>query len=195
MRRSNALLSVSLCAWLVACTVEDKTSPKAFAGTGEAATVEAAAAPAPTSVAVAGDATPGTTLAPSPAEARQVVVDYYAAINARDYRKAYSLWSGEGAASRQSFENFSGGYANTESVEADVGEATGQEGAAGSRYIMVPVQLLARQYNGALHSYRGRFALRAVVADGASEQQRRWHLDSAEMQRLTDAAAASGTAE
>ncbi|NDK39206.1 hypothetical protein DT603_10170 [Pseudoxanthomonas gei] len=195
MRRSNALLTVALCGCLAACAVEDKAGPNAIAGKGEVATVEAAAAPAPTAVAVPDDTTPGRNIAPSPAEARQVVVDYYAAINARDYRKAYSLWSGEGAASRQSFENFSGGYANTESVEADVGEATGQEGAAGSRYIMVPVELQARQYNGALHSYRGRFALRAAVADGASEQQRRWHLDSAEMQRLTDDAPASGTTE
>jgi len=186
---------MALCGCLAACGVEDKTGPNAIAGKGEVATVEAAAASTPAAVAVPDDTTPGRNIAHSPAEARQVVVDYYAAINARDYRKAYSLWSGEGAASRQSFENFSGGYANTESVEADVGEATGQEGAAGSRYIMVPVELQARQYNGALHSYRGRFALRAVVADGASEQQRRWHLDSAEMQRLTDDAPASGTTE
>ena len=112
------------------------------------------------------------------------MVDYYAAIDARDYRKAYGLWRDGGAASGQSFEHFSGGYADTESVEAEVGDATDEEGAAGSRYITVPVQLRARQYNGTLRSYRGRFALRAVVADGADEEQRRWHLDSAEMQRL-----------
>ncbi|MEP6908359.1 MAG: hypothetical protein ABI858_10330, partial [Pseudoxanthomonas sp.] len=120
----------------------------------------------------------------TPADARQGVVNYYAAINARAYRKAYGAWSEEGAASGQSYEHFSGGYANTESVEATVGEAFDEEGAAGSRYITVPVELVAKQYNGTTRSYRGRFTLRAVMADGATEQQRRWHLASAEMQRM-----------
>ena len=113
-------------------------------------------------------------------------MDYYAALNAHDHKKAYALWGADGAASGQRFEHFSGGYANTESVEAEVGAATDESGAAGSRYISVPVELRAHQYNGVVRSYRGRFALRAVVAEGASEEQRRWHLDSAEMQRLAD---------
>ena len=105
----------------------------------------------------------------TPAAARQVVIDYYAAIDARDYTKAYSLWSDDGAASGQSFEHFSSGYANTRSVQASVGEATDEEGAAGSRYIEVPIELKALQQDGSERNYRGRFTLRAAMADGASE--------------------------
>ncbi|KAF1713005.1 hypothetical protein CSC73_01600 [Pseudoxanthomonas sacheonensis] len=123
--------------------------------------------------------------AATPAAARQVVVDYYAAIDAGDHAKAYALWSDDGAASGQTFEHFSGGYANTKSVRAAVGEPTDEEGAAGSRYIQVPVELSALQRDGSERRYRGRFTLRAVVADGASDEQRRWHLASAEMQRIT----------
>lgn len=122
----------------------------------------------------------------TPAAARQVVIDYYAAIDARDYAKAYALWSDKGASSGQSFEHFSGGYANTRSVKASVGEPVDDEGAAGSRYIQVPVELKALQSDGSEREYHGRFTLRAVMADGASEEQRHWHLASAEMQRLPD---------
>ena len=122
----------------------------------------------------------------TPAAARQVVIDYYAAIGAHDYAKAYALWSDNGAASGQSYEHFSGGYANTRSVQASVGEAFDEEGAAGSRYIQVPVELKALQQDGSERVYRGRFTLRALMADGASEEQRHWHLASAEMQRLAD---------
>lgn len=137
----------------------------------------AAAAAPPTAAAEAGDQA-------TPAAARQVVVDYYAAIDSGNYAKAYALWSDNGAASGQTFEHFSGGYANTRSVHAVVGNPTDEEGAAGSRYIRVPVQLSARQRDGSERRYHGRFILRALVADGAAQDQRRWHLDSAEMQRL-----------
>lgn len=122
----------------------------------------------------------------TPTAARQVVVDYYAAINVRDYARAYALWSDNGAASGQSYGNFSGGYANTLSVKADVGEPQDEEGAAGSRFIQVPVELRSLQRDGSERTYRGRFTLRAVMADGASGEQRHWHLASAEMQRLAD---------
>jgi hypothetical protein len=96
------------------------------------------------------------------------------------------MWSDDGAASGQTFAQFSGGYGNTRSVLASVGEPADEEGAAGSRYIQVPVQLTALQRDGSERRYTGRFTLRAVMADGATEQQRRWHLASAEMQRLND---------
>lgn len=115
-----------------------------------------------------------------------MVIDYYAAIDSRDYAKAYALWSDKGAASGQSFQHFSGGYANTRSVKADVGDPRDEEGAAGSRYIQVPVVLKAVQQDGSERDYRGHFILRAVMADGASEEKRHWHLASAEMQRLAD---------
>lgn len=180
-RTTAAIFALALCACLTSCT---PGKPAADPGP------DVAASPTPPAVATTpvahepeAPALAGAD-APLPTEARQVVVDYYAAINARDYRKAYASWSDDGAASGQSFEHFSGGYANTESVVATVGEAIDEEGAAGSRYISVPVELQSRLFNGTTRAYKGRFALRAVVADGATAQQRRWHLSSAEMQRI-----------
>lgn len=181
MRRTDALfLALALSAYTAACTRTDHAAPAPVPAQQEPATI---AAPPAT------EATPATAIEPSdaatPAAARQVVVDYYAAIDAGEYAKAYALWSDKGTASGQTFEHFSGGYANTKSVYAIVGEPMNEEGAAGSRYIQVPVELSALQRDGSERHYRGRFTLRAVVADGASDEQRRWHLASAEMQRMT----------
>lgn len=122
----------------------------------------------------------------TPAAAEAVVRDYYAAINARDFAGAHAHWSDYGAASGQSLEAFAKGYTHTQSVEATVGKATAEEGAAGSRYILVPVALKSMQADGSTRAYRGFFTLRAVVADGAPAEQRRWHLAAAEMERLAD---------
>lgn len=177
MQRTDALLlAVTLCACMAACARTDQSAPTPMPAEQEAAAV-AAPSPAPAIAVEAGDAA-------TPAAARQVVVDYYAAIDAGDHAKAYALWSDKGAASGQTFEHFSGGYANTKSVHPTVGEPTDEEGAAGSRYIRVPVELIALQRDGSERRYRGNFTLRAAVADGASDEQRRWHLASAEMQRI-----------
>lgn len=183
MRRTDALfLALSLSACAVACTRTDDAAPVPTPARPEKAVV------APPSLAPTTDAAPPTAAETSdqttPAAARQVVVDYYAAIDAGDYAKAYALWSDNGAASGQTFEHFSGGYANTRSVHAVVGDPTDEEGAAGSHYIQVPVQLNALQRDGSERRYDGRFTLRAVMADGAPQEQRRWHLASAEMQRI-----------
>lgn len=183
MPRTDAVCAVlALCLCMAACTRTDNTA------SGPAQSP----APQETDTAVPEISTADTAPAgkgsdpAAPAAARQVVVDYYAAIDAGDYAKAYALWSDDGAASGQIFEHFSGGYANTRSVRAVVGEPTGEEGAAGSRYIQVPVELNAQQRDGGERRYRGRFTLRAVVADGATGEQRRWHLASAEMQRVAE---------
>lgn len=185
MRRTDALfLALALCACMTACA---RTEQAALTPTPAPMPAQKeTAAPSPTP---ATETTPATAVetddAATPAAARQAVVDYYAAIDAGDYAKAYALWSDDGAASGQTFQHFSGGYANTKSVRAVVGEPTGEEGAAGSRYIQVPVELSALQRDGSERRYRGRFTLRAAVADGAGQEQKRWHLASAEMQRIT----------
>lgn len=184
MRRTDALsLALALSVGMTACARTDHATP----APAPAREMAVAAAPSP---APARETAPETTAesgdAATPAAARQVVVDYYAAIDAGDYAKAYALWSDDGAASGQTFQHFSGGYANTKSVRAVVGEPADEEGAVGSRYIQVPVELSALQRDGSERRYRGRFTLRAVVADGASQEQKRWHLASAEMQRMPE---------
>lgn len=180
-RLAPALTLAVLGIALSACTPE---APGPSAATTQGATA-ASAETAPTPITHA-DAAPATPAMPSAADAETVVRDYYAAINARDFAAAYAHWDADGMASGQDFAHFRDGYAETEAVEAVVGEAYDLEGAAGSRYIRVPVELESRQRDGSERRYRGSFALRAAVADGASAEQRRWHLHSAEMRRLPD---------
>lgn len=119
---------------------------------------------------------------PDAESAQDTVRRYYTAINAGDYATAYALWGRDGAASRQPFDVFAKGYAKTRHVEAKIGEAFDAEGAAGSRYIQVPVDLAAQQADGSTRHYRGNFTLRAVMADGAPAKDREWHLDSADLE-------------
>lgn len=133
-----------------------------------------AAAAAPPEDASATEATPEA--------AESTLRRYYGAINAKDYAAAYALWGNGGQASRQTSEAFAHGYAKTLMVDAQVGKAFGAEGAAGSRYIQVPVELASAQADGSTRHYRGSFTLRAVMADGAPPQQRQWHLDSADIE-------------
>lgn len=175
-----ALAAIALCA----------CKPPAQSAATPPAESPVSAPPAAAPARASSDVAPGKAVAASdeatPVAAEAVVRAYYAAIDARDFASAYAQWSDGGKASGQSFERFRDGYANTESVRVEVGTATDEEGAAGSRYIRVPMELHARQRDGGTRHYRGSFVLRAVVADGANAEQRRWHLYSADIQRLPD---------
>lgn len=184
MGRTDAFAWIVACAFLSACT-----QPEPSVASGKRDSVASPALPAATpTLEPAGDAAPASRRGAEahPAAAVQVVRDYYAALDARDYATAYAMWGNGGADSGQSFERFRDGYAGTASVRATVGEAMGEEGAAGSRYVQVPIEIAARQRDGGEKRYRGSFTLRAVMADGAREEQRRWHLQSADLQRTTD---------
>lgn len=113
-----------------------------------------------------------------------VVRAYYDAIDARDFARAYALWSDSGRASGKSLSEFSRGFDATASVTATIGAPGRIEGAAGSRYVEVPVELEARQRNGAVDRYRGTYTLRRAVVTGATVAQRTWHLYSAKLARI-----------
>ena len=144
--------------------------------------------PAPTTLP---SASPTPSMSPLPPDAKgvqaaiDVIHEYYDAINARDYRKAYELWSGKGQASRQTFEEFRDGYLNTESVEIDTSGEPGElEGAAGSQYVKIPLRLKARTRDGKLQSFWGEYTLRRSMVDGAAPDQREWRIYSAEFKEL-----------
>lgn len=168
--------STAVPASVPAVTEPTPATPPAPADT-PSQTEEALAEPPPMETT---DAAPAPDASPEAAE--DAVRRYYAAINAKDYATAYALWGNNGAASRQTYEVFAHGYAKTTGVQAQVGKAFGAEGAAGSRYIQVPIDLAATQADGSSRHYRGNFTLRAVMADGATPQQRQWHLDSADLE-------------
>jgi hypothetical protein len=113
-----------------------------------------------------------------------VIDAYYAAINRRDYERAYRYWSGEGAASGQSLEQFRTGFADTAAVEIRTGAPGRIDPAAGSRYVEIPVEITATTTAGTTHRFRGHYVLRRSVVDGATEEQRRWRIASAQISRL-----------
>lgn len=117
----------------------------------------------------------------SPQAAVAVVRAYYDAIADGDYERAYALWADDGAASGQSLEQFRGGYARTASVEARIGEPGRIEGAAGSRYVTVPVTLEATLRDGTPQCFTGGYTLRRSEVTGATEAQRRWRIHSADL--------------
>jgi hypothetical protein len=116
-------------------------------------------------------------------EAADVIRRYYAAINARDFRRAYALWSGGGSASGQTFEKFAAGFAHTARAQVEAGKPGRVEPAAGSRYVEVPVVIRALTDRGKEQRFEGTYALRRSVVDGASAEERRWQIYSARIGR------------
>lgn len=119
----------------------------------------------------------------SPERAAGVIRSYYRAIAEGRYRVAYDAWGPDGTASGQTFDEFRNGFAFTAEVEAFVGPPGRVEGAAGSRYVEVPVRVTARQDDGTRISYAGTYTLRRSVVDGATPRQRKWHIASADIRR------------
>ncbi|MFN6563682.1 MAG: hypothetical protein RMY28_028320 [Nostoc sp. ChiSLP01] len=113
-------------------------------------------------------------------QAVQVIREYYNAIARQDYKQAYSAWDGDGAASKQSFEDFKQGFANTASVTVEVGEPGRLDGAAGSSYIEIPVTVTAVTINGSPQRFHGTYVLRRVNnIPGSTPEQQKWHIYSA----------------
>jgi hypothetical protein len=56
----------------------------------------------------------------------QVVIDYYRAINAKDYATAYHLWASNGGASNQTAQQFADGFANTVRVDANLDQPSAE---------------------------------------------------------------------
>ena len=118
-----------------------------------------------------------------PGAAAAVLESYYEAIGARDYARAYALWSDSGRASNQTFDAFRAGFAETRTVEAHIGTPGRIEGAAGSRYIEIPVTVRATTTGGEPQCFRGDYTLRRSEVDGATAEQRQWRIHSADLEK------------
>ncbi len=88
-------------------------------------------APVPTSPAGQGDPT---------IAAVQTVLDYYKAINDKRLDDAYRLWANNGAASQHTLDQFKQGFANTVTVNLQLGEP---QAGPGTNAVEVPVTLIA----------------------------------------------------
>jgi hypothetical protein len=108
-----------------------------------------------------------------------IVRKYYDAIQSGDYTGAYSLWYDGGKASRQTLDAFTAGFAKTAEVRAIVSDSVTVRGAAGSQYATVPVVVRAVTRNGEKQVFTGTYTMRRAMVDGATPEQRRWHIYSA----------------
>jgi hypothetical protein len=102
--------------------------------------------------------------------AANVVQTYFALVEAKKYDEALALW---GSGSFDAYSEF----------HAQVGAPGGMEGAAGSSYVEVPVQLYGRRSNGEAFRTRSTVTLRRVNdVPGSTAEQRRWHIERIEPQ-------------
>ena len=113
----------------------------------------------------------------------RVVRDYYDAINRGAYDRAYALWSDYGAASGKTLQQFSDGFADTARDSVDIQRPSTVDAAAGSRYLEIPVRVIATRRDQGSSTYRGSYVLRRSVVDGASAEQRKWRIQSARLQK------------
>ena len=110
-----------------------------------------------------------------------VIQGYYDALDRRDYAQAYRAWQDNGSASHQTFEAFKNGFAETTSTQVNISEPSQIEGAAGSQYVRVPVTLTATTKNQTVQHFKGTYVLRRSLVDGASADDRTWHIYSAKL--------------
>lgn len=112
-----------------------------------------------------------------------VVKNYYNAIDRGQYQQAYSYWDNNGSASGQSFDAFKNGFAETSSTQVEIQKPGQIHGAAGSRYIDIPVTITATTTDGTVQQFIGKYTLRRTAVGTTSEQQR-WHIYSANISTI-----------
>jgi hypothetical protein len=184
MREGLVLLAAMA---LAACGRPDPAAPPAAADDRPAAAAENRAAPPPVEPAAPG--TPGglpddrTPVSEAPfAEtsaqgAAQVVQSYFALLEAGRLADARRLWSDGGAASGRGEAAFAASYRAWPEVHAQIAAPGAIEGAAGSLYVEVPVQVYGRTAGGEPFRRRGTVTLRRVNdVPGSTAEQRRWHI-------------------
>lgn len=180
--RRRSIWLAALVAAAIACFGDG--SPKSANDTGDATTT---AVPPDTGADAGGGDSEGRARDAAAAEsdstmgaagAVAVLRSYFGAIDAHRFHDAYHLWSDNGAASGLTLEEFARGYDSTRSTTFAAGTPGRVEGAAGSRYIEIPVTIEATTRSGALQHYAGNIVLRRVVVPGAEAEERGWHIYS-----------------
>ena len=107
--------------------------------------------------------------------ARQVLQRYFAFVESGNSAEASKLWS-EGTAKLD--------LSPYKEVHATIGAPGEIEGAAGSIYVDIPVQLYGRTVAGKEFSARGKMTLRRVNdVPGSTPEQREWHITRSEFRQ------------
>lgn len=115
-----------------------------------------------------------------PQGAAQIVQGYYGLLEERRFEEAQDLWNEEGAIGAEDDERFARRFRGFSEIHAHVGTPGVVEGAAGSLFVTVPVQVYGRiAANG-----KPWYALRQVTlrrvndVPGSTKADRRWHIES-----------------
>ncbi|MEI9850755.1 MAG: hypothetical protein WDN24_07725 [Sphingomonas sp.] len=114
--------------------------------------------------------------------AADVVQHYYALIAEGAFERAWRLWEDGGRASGKTAAEFAADFGKYADYHAEVGAPGEIDAGAGQRYVTVPVRLYGRlKEGGAPFETRATVTLhRAGDVDGATLEQRRWHIRSIE---------------
>ena len=108
---------------------------------------------------------------------------YYALISEGQYEKAYRLWTQDGRGSGLNADAFAARFAAYSSYDANIGKPGEIEGAAGSLFVTVPVQIYARRKSGEEVHQLGEATLRRVNdVPGSTPEQREWHIFKIDLQ-------------
>jgi hypothetical protein len=109
--------------------------------------------------------------------AANVVQSYFALVEARRYDEAWRLWANGGQAGGPNAQAFAARFADYDSYHGLVGAPGRIEGAAGSLYVQVPVQVYGRRKDGQAFHQGGRAILRrSNDVPGSTAEQRVWRI-------------------
>lgn len=112
--------------------------------------------------------------------AAQVVQGYYGLLEEKRFVDAQDLWNPTGAIGSQDDAHFAARFRGFGEIHANIGAPSEPEGAAGSLYVTVPVQVYGRlAANGRPWNVLRQVTLRRVNdVPGSSVEQRRWHIEA-----------------
>lgn len=197
MRARTSAAAIIACLSLAACDGREESAIDNLANGANAAQVENAfraearsvmeplAPPAPgTPGGLPADSKPveeEETVDPKgPQGAAQVVQGYYGLLEERRFDDAQDLWNDESAIGAEDDERFARRFRGFSEIHANIGAPGPVEGAAGSLYVVVPVQVYGRiAANGKpWYALRQVTLRRANDVPGSSEADRRWHIES-----------------
>jgi hypothetical protein len=118
----------------------------------------------------------------SPEAAVAVLRAYFDAIADRRYADAYRLWSDSARASGSDEAAFAAGFAKFGEYRGTTGTPGRMEGAAGSSYIDIPVEITGRLKSGERFKQTGTMTLRrANDVPGATPEQLQWRIYKADL--------------
>ena len=123
--------------------------------------------------------------APPPADEKSALgaarrlQEYCDAVATKRYRDAFAYWGDGGKRSGLTFEQFRASFAKYGAYDCHIGNPGGMEGAAGSSYVTIPLQVTGVLAKGGGFVLEGPVTMRRVNdVDGSTAEQRRWHIES-----------------